>query len=79
MDLNSVRKTDIGRKHRFRKGRGEGSGLGKQAGKGHKGQKSRSGVSYRAYFEGGQMPNVRRIPKRGFNNKDFKILQEPDE
>ncbi len=51
-----------------RKGRGHGSGNGKTAGKGHKGQKARSGCSLRAGFEGGQMPIHRRIPKRGFNN-----------
>lgn len=52
----------------FRKGRGAGSGNGKTAGKGHKGQKARSGCSIRPGFEGGQMPLQRRIPKRGFNN-----------
>ena len=51
----------------FRKGRGHGSGNGKTAGKGHKGQKARSGVKGAA-FEGGQMPLARRVPKRGFNN-----------
>ena len=55
-------------KDAFRKGRGHGSGNGKTAGKGHKGQKARSGCSLRAGFEGGQMPMARRIPKRGFNN-----------
>ena len=52
-------------------GRGHGSGQGKTAGKGHKGQKARSGGSIRPGFEGGQMPLQRRIPKRGFNNKLF--------
>ena len=52
----------------FRKGRGHGSGNGKTAGKGHKGQKARSGGGIRPGFEGGQMPLQRRIPKRGFNN-----------
>ena len=52
----------------YRKGRGAGSGNGKTAGKGHKGQKARSGGSIRPGFEGGQMPLQRRIPKRGFNN-----------
>ena len=52
-------------------GRGHGSGQGKTAGKGHKGQKARSGGSIRPGFEGGQMPLQRRIPKRGFNNKVF--------
>ena len=51
-----------------RKGRGAGTGNGKTAGRGHKGQKARSGGSVRAGFEGGQMPLARRIPKRGFNN-----------
>ena len=51
-----------------RKGRGAGTGNGKTAGRGHKGQKARSGGSIRAGFEGGQMPLARRIPKRGFNN-----------
>jgi len=51
-----------------RKGRGHGSGLGKTSGRGHKGQKSRSGGGVRIGFEGGQMPLARRLPKRGFNN-----------
>ena len=51
-----------------RVGRGHGSGQGKTAGKGHKGQKARSGASIRPGFEGGQMPLQRRVPKRGFNN-----------
>ncbi len=55
-------------KTRKRVGRGPGSGLGKTAGRGHKGQKSRSGYSHRYGHEGGQMPLVRRIPKRGFTN-----------
>ena len=54
-----------------RVGRGHGSGNGKTAGKGHKGQNSRSGGGVRIGFEGGQMPLARRIPKRGFNNKMF--------
>jgi large subunit ribosomal protein L15 len=58
-----------GSKHaRRRVGRGPGSGLGKTAGRGHKGQKSRTGYSSRPGFEGGQMPLVRRVPKRGFTN-----------
>ena len=58
-----------GSKHsRKRVGRGPGSGLGKTAGKGHKGQKSRSGYARQAGFEGGQMTLVRRVPKRGFTN-----------
>jgi large subunit ribosomal protein L15 len=54
---------------RRRVGRGTGSGLGKTCGRGHKGQRSRAGFSARPTFEGGQMPLVRRIPKRGFNNR----------
>jgi len=54
---------------RKRVGRGPGSGLGKTAGKGHKGGQSRSGYRLRPGFEGGQMPLIRRVPKRGFNNK----------
>ena len=57
----------------YRKGRGAGSGNGKTAGRGHKGQKARSGGGTRVGFEGGQMPLVRRVPKRGFNN----IFAEP--
>lgn len=67
-----------GQKHkRKRVGRGPGSGLGKTAGRGEKGQKSRSGYSRRLGFEGGQMPLVRRVPKRGFNNifrKEFAVI-----
>lgn len=59
-------------KKRKRVGRGPGSGHGKTSCKGHKGQKARSGVSFKPGFEGGQMPLQRRIPKRGFNNKMFK-------
>ena len=64
-------------KARKRIGRGAGSGQGKTAGKGHKGQKARAGRGMRAGFEGGQMPLQRRIPKRGFNNifrKEFAIV-----
>ena len=56
-----------------RLGRGEGSGHGKTSGKGHKGQKARSGGGIRIGFEGGQMPLYRKLPRRGFNNKKFKI------
>lgn len=59
----------------YRKGRGAGSGNGKTAGRGHKGQWARSGGGVRAGFEGGQMPLVRRIPKRGFNNIFAKPLE----
>lgn len=58
----------------MRKGRGAGSGNGKTAGKGHKGQNARAGGGVRPGFEGGQMPLYRRIPKRGFNNKVFANL-----
>ena len=64
-----------GAKHRTKRlGIGESSGHGKTSGKGHKGQKARSGGSIRPGFEGGQMPLSRRLPKRGFNNKDFKTF-----
>lgn len=56
-----------------RLGRGEGSGHGKTSGKGHKGQKARSGGGIRIGFEGGQMPLYRKLPRRGFNNKNFKV------
>jgi len=59
-------------KKRKRVGRGPGSGTGKTSGKGEKGQKSRSGVSIPAWFQGGQSPLFRRLPKRGFNNNRFK-------
>ncbi len=66
-------KPNPGAKHRKKRlGKGESSGLGKTSGKGHKGQKSRSGASIRPGFEGGQMPMMRRLPKKGFNNKRFK-------
>lgn len=66
-------KPNPGAKHRKRRlGRGESSGLGKTSGKGHKGQKARSGASIRPGFEGGQMPLARRLPKKGFNNAQFK-------
>jgi large subunit ribosomal protein L15 len=73
MKLNDIRDNEGARKSRVRVGRGIGSGLGKTAGRGQKGQKSRSGVSIKG-FEGGQMPLHMRIPKRGFNNifaKDY--------
>ncbi len=68
MELNDLRPAPGAKRPRKRLGRGPGSGTGKTAGKGHKGQKSRSGYSRRFGFEGGQMPLVRRIPKRGFTN-----------
>jgi large subunit ribosomal protein L15 len=67
-------KTRPGSKHRVKRlGCGESSGHGKTSGKGHKGQKARSGGSIRLGFEGGQMPLIRRLPKRGFNNAAFKV------
>jgi large subunit ribosomal protein L15 len=68
MELHDLHPAPGAKKSRKRIGRGPGSGQGKTAGKGHKGQKSRSGYSRRYGFEGGQMPLVRRLPKRGFFN-----------
>jgi large subunit ribosomal protein L15 len=63
-----------GARHRVKRlGCGESSGHGKTSGKGHKGQKARSGGSIRLGFEGGQMPLIRRLPKRGFNNANFRV------
>src|ERR1700677_5109702 len=77
MNLHSL-KPRPGSKHRVKRlGCGESSGHGKTSGKGHKGQKARSGGSIRLGFEGGQMPLIRRIPKRGFNNTSFKIAYAP--
>ena len=71
MQINELKQTLTSRKKTKRRGRGSGSGLGKTAGRGVKGQKSRSGVSING-FEGGQMPLYRRLPKRGFKNP-FKV------
>ena len=68
MKLDSLTPAKGSRRNRKRIGRGPGSGTGKTAGRGHKGQKSRSGYSRRLGFEGGQMPLIRRVPKRGFTN-----------
>lgn len=68
MKLHDLSPAKGSKKDRKRVGRGPGSGLGKTAGRGHKGQKSRSGYSRRPGFEGGQMPLIRRVPKRGFTN-----------
>ena len=68
MKLHELKASAGARKAVTRKGRGAGSGNGKTAGRGHKGQKARSGGKLRIGFEGGQMPLARRIPKRGFNN-----------
>lgn len=71
MKLNELKAAPGSQKAPKRKGRGHGTGNGKTAGRGHKGQNSRSGGGVRPGFEGGQMPLYRRIPKRGFNNKRF--------
>jgi len=68
MKLHDLSPDKGSRSNRKRIGRGPGSGTGKTAGRGHKGQRSRSGFSQRPGFEGGQMPLVRRVPKRGFTN-----------
>lgn len=68
LGLNNLRPAPGSTHKKKRVGRGPGSGLGKTAGKGHKGQKSRSGYSSKIGFEGGQMPLQRRLPKRGFTN-----------
>ena len=74
MDLSNLRPADGSKQSdNFRRGRGHGSGNGKTAGKGHKGQKARSGGT-RPGFEGGQMPLYRRIPKRGFTNRNTKEI-----
>ncbi len=68
MKLHTISPADGSKKTRKRVGRGPGSGVGKTSGRGHNGQKSRRGYSRRLGFEGGQMPLVRRVPKRGFKN-----------
>ena len=81
MRLHDLKPPEGSRKGKKRLGRGEGSGLGKTAGRGHKGQRSRSGASIRPGFEGGQMPLQRRLPKRGFNNlfrKTFSVVNLRD-
>lgn len=72
MKLHNLRPAEGARKEPKRVGRGIGSGTGKTSGRGHKGQGSRSGGGVRPGFEGGQMPLQRRLPKRGFNNEEFK-------
>ena len=72
MNLNELRPAAGSKRERRRVGRGHGSGWGKTAGKGHNGQKQRSGSYVSPIFEGGQMPIIRRIPKRGFSNAPFK-------
>ena len=73
MDLSNLKPAEGSNPTKFRRGRGHGSGNGKTAGKGHKGQKARSGAP-RPGFEGGQMPLYRRIPKRGFTNRNSKTI-----
>ena len=72
MNLNELRPAAGSKRERRRVGRGHGTGWGKTAGKGHNGQKQRSGSYVSPIFEGGQMPIIRRIPKRGFSNEPFK-------
>ncbi|MHC4778541.1 MAG: 50S ribosomal protein L15 [Planctomycetota bacterium] len=72
MDLKTIKSNPVNQKSRMRVGRGRGTGKGKTCGRGHKGQKSRSGYKWHAYFEGGQMPLFRRLPKKGFNNGRFR-------
>ena len=76
MQLNTISPADGSKKARRRVGRGIGSGLGKTAGRGHKGQKSRSGGYHKVGFEGGQMPLQRRLPKRGFKSRTLAFNAE---
>lgn len=76
MELNNLKPSEGSKKARRRVGRGIGSGLGKTAGRGHKGQKSRAGGYHKVGFEGGQMPLQRRLPKRGFKSHQLKFNGE---
>jgi len=76
MELNNIKPSAGAKKARRRVGRGIGSGLGKTAGRGHKGQKSRAGGFHKVGFEGGQMPLQRRLPKRGFKSVALKFRDE---
>lgn len=76
MELNSIKPASGSKRPRRRVGRGIGSGLGKTAGRGHKGQKSRAGGYHKVGFEGGQMPLQRRLPKRGFKSAQLKYNAE---
>lgn len=76
MELNSIKPAEGAKHAKRRVGRGIGSGLGKTAGRGHKGQKSRSGGYHKVGFEGGQMPLQRRLPKRGFKSMTLKFNAE---
>jgi large subunit ribosomal protein L15 len=76
MELNSIKPADGAKHYKRRVGRGIGSGIGKTAGRGHKGQKSRTGGYHKVGFEGGQMPMQRRLPKRGFKSHLLKFNAE---
>lgn len=76
MELNNIKPADGAKHAKRRVGRGIGSGLGKTAGRGHKGQKSRAGGYHKVGFEGGQMPLQRRLPKRGFKSQTLKFNAE---
>jgi large subunit ribosomal protein L15 len=76
MELNAIKPADGAKHAKRRVGRGIGSGLGKTAGRGHKGQKSRSGGYHKVGFEGGQMPLQRRLPKRGFKSHQLQFNAE---
>src|SRR5471030_243631 len=76
MELNSIKPAEGAKHAKRRVGRGIGSGLGKTAGRGHKGQKSRSGGFHKVGFEGGQMPLQRRLPKRGFKSLTNRLTAE---
>lgn len=76
MELNSIKPAEGSKHAKRRVGRGIGSGLGKTAGRGHKGQKSRSGGYHKVGYEGGQMPLQRRLPKRGFKSHLLKFNAE---
>ena len=76
MELNTIKPGEGSKRQRRRVGRGIGSGLGKTAGRGHKGQKSRAGGYHKVGFEGGQMPLQRRLPKRGFKSASLKYNAE---
>jgi len=76
MRLNTLKPADGSKKDRKRVGRGIGSGLGKTCGRGHKGQKSRSGGFHKVGFEGGQMPLQRRLPKVGFTSRKSRFVDE---
>ena len=76
MELNTIKPSEGSKHAKRRVGRGIGSGLGKTAGRGHKGQKSRSGGYHKVGFEGGQMPLQRRLPKRGFKSHLLKFNAE---